>query len=100
MKRLIGFLSVVAVLVAVSMSHFASADPPERKLVCHHTSSFTDANGNTIFTGRVISLPDNNGMSFEQHLAHGDIELSSGSAGDCCAFCKDINGDTCRIRID
>lgn len=100
MKRLIGLLSVVALLIGVSMSHFASADPPARQVVCHHTSSFTDVNGNTVFTGHVISLPGNTGQSFEEHLAHGDIELDSGRAGDCCRFCKDINGETCRIRVD
>jgi hypothetical protein len=74
MKRLIVVLCVVGFIVALPMSHLASAAKPQTKVAICHVNSANDVlyleDGNVVTFGRVIVISEN---AVATHVAqHGD----------------------------
>jgi len=70
MKRLIVVLLVAAFIIALPMSHSASAAKKAKVDICHATDSFVvPSNGVTLIVGHVINVSES---AVDAHLAHGD----------------------------
>ena len=71
MKRLIILVCVVALLVALPMSHMAFAAKKVKVDICHVTDSVVvNLAGVSLVVGHVINVSEN---AVAAHLAHGDI---------------------------